>query len=86
MLEEKNMPTVDDFCKALEESGNKKASDQIRQSMAASRLLNPLLEGSLPKEMNEKLAVFRTPAISECIVYDSIEVFNIEKKAGDTDA
>ena len=86
MKEEKNMPTVDDFCKALEESGNTRASDQIRQSIAASRLLNPLLEGSLSKEMNEKLAVFRTPAISECIVYDSIEDITNEKKAGDTDA
>ena len=73
MQEEKNMPTVDEFCKALEKSGKTKVSDQISQSMAASRLLNPLLEGSLPKEMNEKLAVFRTPAISECIVFDSIE-------------
>lgn len=45
MKEEKNMPTVADFCKALEESANTKASDQIRQSIAASRLLNPLLEG-----------------------------------------
>ena len=53
--------------------------------MVASRLLNPLLADSLPKEMNEKLAVFRTLAISECIVYDSIEGFNIEKKEGDAD-
>lgn len=36
--------------------------------------------------MNEKLAVFRTHAISECIVYDSIEDIANEKKAGDTDA
>lgn len=56
-----------------QESEETKVSDQIRQSTAASRLLNPLLEGSLPKEMNDKLAVFRTPAISQCIVYDSIE-------------
>ena len=86
MKEEKNIPTVDVFCKALEESGNTKASDQIRQSIAASRLLNPLLEGSLPKEMNEKLDIFRAHAISECIVYDSIEDIDNEKKAGDTDA
>lgn len=86
MQEEKNMSTVDDFCKALEKSGKTKASNHIRQSVVASRLLNPLLEGSLPKEMNEKLDVFRTPAISECIVYDSIEDIANEKKAGDTDA
>lgn len=86
MQEEKNMPTIDDFCKLLEKSGKTKVSDQIRQNIAASRLLNPLLEGSLPKEMNEKLAVSRTPAISECIVYDSIEDIANEKKAGDTDA
>lgn len=85
MQEEKNMPTIDDFCKVLEKSGKTKASNHIRE-LVASRLLNPLLEGSLPKEMNEKLAVFRTSAISECIVYDSIEDIANEKKAGDTDA
>lgn len=53
MQEEKSMPTLDDLCKALEKAGKTKLSDQIRQSMTASRLLNPLLEGSLPKEMNE---------------------------------
>lgn len=73
MQEEKNMSTVDDFCKAFEKSGKTKASNHIRQSIVASRLLNPLLADSLPKEMNEKLAVFRTPTISECIVCDSIE-------------
>ena len=52
MKEEKNMPTVDDFCKALEKSGKTKASNHIRQSIVASRLLNPLLADSLPKEMN----------------------------------
>lgn len=81
MQEEKSLPTTDDFFKALEKSGKAKMSDQIRHSMAVSRLLNPLLEGSLPKEMNDKLAVFRTPAISQCIVYDSIEDFsNITKE------
>ena len=69
MQEEKNMPTVNDFCKALEKSGKTKASNHIRQSIVASRLLNPLLADSLPKEMNEKLAVFRTPTISECILF-----------------
>ena len=73
MQEEKNMPTADDFCKALEKSEKTKASNHIRQNIVASRLLNPLLTDSLPKEMNEKLAVFRTPTISECIVCDSIE-------------
>lgn len=67
------MPTVDDFCKALENQGKTEVFDQIKQSINASRLLNPLLNVSLPKEMNEKLAVFRTPTISKCIVYDSIE-------------
>ena len=84
MQDEKNTPTLDDFCKELEKP---KTSNQIRQSMVASRLLNPLLEGSLPKEMNEKLAVFRTPAISECITCGSIQdISNIEKKAGDANA
>lgn len=86
MQEEKNIPTIDDFCKLLEKSGKTKESNYIRQNVTASRLLNPLLEGSLPKEMNEKPAVFRTPAISECIVYDSIKDIANEKKAGDTDA
>lgn len=88
MKEEKNMPTVDDFCKALENQGKTELSDQIRQSMLASRLLNPLLNvnGSLPKEMDEKLAIFRKPEISQIIIYDSIEDIINEKKAGDTDA
>lgn len=81
MQEEKNMPTVDDFCKALKKSKKTKATNHIRQSIVVSRLLNPLLADSLPKEMNEKLAVFRTPTISECIVYDSIEdISNFSKK------
>lgn len=88
MKEEKNFPTVDDFCKALENRGKTELSDQIRQSMLAGMLLNPLLNvnGSLPKEMAEKLAVFRTPEISQVIAYDSIEDISNEKKAGDTDA
>lgn len=56
----------------IEKSGKTKMSDQIKQSIAAARLLNPLLSDSLPKEIDEKFAVFRTYAISECIVYDSI--------------
>ena len=81
MKEEKKMPTIDDWCKELENRGNTKLADQLRQSRATSRMLNPLLADSLPKEMNEKLTVFRTPAISECIIFDFIEnISNIVKE------
>jgi len=43
MVKEKRMPTVDDFCEALGKSEKTKASDQIRQSIVASKLLNPCL-------------------------------------------
>lgn len=74
MKEEKNMPTINDFCK------NTKVSDQIKQSIIVSRLLNPLLV-ALPKKMNEKLAVFRKSTISQCVIYDSIkDISNITKE------
>lgn len=73
MQEEKNMPTVDDFCKTQKNLKKTKTSDQIRQNITASRLLNPLLVASLPKEMNEKLTIYRTPEISQCIIFDSIK-------------
>ena len=49
-----------------------KVSNQIEQTAMACKLLNPLLEGPLPEEMNEKLAVFRKPTISQCVVCDSV--------------
>lgn len=81
MQEEKNLPTVDEFCKTQKKSGKTKTSDQIRQSMTTSRLLNPLLGASLPKEMDEKLTVYRTPIISQCIIFDSIKDFFDNKEA-----
>lgn len=73
MSEEKKMPTMDDFLKALENRNKTEIADQMRQSMIASRLLNPLLGASLPTEMNEELEVYREPKISQCIVYDTID-------------
>lgn len=73
MSEEKKMPTMDDFLKALENRNETEMAEQMRQSMIASRLLNPSLDVSLPTDMKEKLEVYRKPAISQCIVYDTID-------------
>lgn len=75
MSEEKKMPTMDDFIKALESRNETKLADQVKQSMIASRLINPLLSVpmSMSKEMQEKLEVYRKPEISQCIVYDTVE-------------
>lgn len=55
MSEEKKMPTMDDFLKALENRNETEMAEQMRQSMIASRLLNPLLNVSLPTEMKENI-------------------------------
>jgi len=70
---------IEYICQDFENKKKQKTSDHI--DTIASRLLNPLLEGALPEEMNDKLAVFRTPTISQCIVCDSIEdISNITKE------
>lgn len=73
MEDRKAMPTLDDFCKELEQIGEAAPSNRLRQAAAASRLMNPFLEGPLPKEMDEKLTVFRKAEIEHCIVCDTAE-------------
>lgn len=53
--------------------GEKKKSNRLKTAGLACRLLNPLLDVSFPEEMQDKLTVFRTPEISERIVFDSID-------------
>ncbi len=43
--DKKRIPTMDDLIKALENRNETELADQVRQSMIASKLLNPLLEG-----------------------------------------
>lgn len=73
MQDEKHMPTMDDFLKALENRNESEIANQLRQSMITCRLLNPLSNIPLPIEMKEILEVYRKPTISQCIVYDAIE-------------
>lgn len=74
---EMDIPTIDDLCKILENKGETELSDQLKNAAMFSRLLNPLLDVSLPEEMHDKLTICRTPGISQCIIFDSIEdVFN----------
>lgn len=64
MCEEKKMPIMDDFLKALESRNETEMANQIRQSMIASKLLNPLLDVSIPIEMKENMEFVEKPYIS----------------------
>ena len=82
MGQENNTPTLDDLCKMLEKSGEMGLSEQIKQSAMASRLLNPLSEGPIPKEIEGLFVICRKPQISQVILFDSVEDVFKKMKGG----
>ena len=83
MKEENNMPTLDDLYNALEKSGEAELSECIKTAAMTSKLINPLLEGPIPKEMEELFAVCRSPQISQIILGDSVEDVLKKMKGGE---
>lgn len=70
----RDMPSVNIFCEAIKNSKETDLSVQIKQADAAYRLFNPLsevIEGTLAKEMPEKIKKARKPVISQCIAVNS---------------